>query len=82
MRSVRIGCFAGSAILLLLLLSALVAGQCGDGGSGAEACGHFARTTLLIIGGGALLLGLVGVRLVGWEERHPPDEEQARKPHA
>ena len=72
MSLVRTGCFVGSGILLLLLLfSALVSGQCGDGGSGAEACAHFARTTLLIFGGGALLPGLVGVRLIGWEERHP-----------
>jgi hypothetical protein len=29
-----------------------------------------------------VVLGVIAIRLVGWEERHPPHEEQARKPHA
>ena len=75
---IRALCFIASGVLLVLLLfSALVSGTCGDGGAGAEGCAHFARTTLLIFGGGALVIGLVGVRLIGWEERRRDEEERA-----
>lgn len=75
MAVIRALCFITSGVLLLLLLfSAVVSGSCE---AGAESCAHFARTTLLIFGGGALVIGLIGVRLIGWEERQRYEEEQA-----
>jgi|SRR4051812_37208293 hypothetical protein len=73
-------CFVASGVLVaLLLFSAIVSGSCGDGGTGAGGCAHSARLPLLVFGGGALLIGLVGVRLIGWEDRRRDEEERAAR---
>lgn len=75
---IRTLCFIASGVLVVLLLfSMVVSGSCGDGGAGAAGCAHSARLSLLVFGGSALLIGLVGVRLIGWEERRRGEEELA-----
>jgi hypothetical protein len=64
----RRGCFAVSALLFVLMFFALtVEGTCEPG-----TCNHASVTMVEIaLGASGVVVGIIALRLIGWEDRHP-----------
>jgi hypothetical protein len=75
--TVRALCFVACAISFLL--AALF--YMGDAGCDPPCTPQY-TAEIVTFGIAGVVLGVIAIRLIGWEERNPPEEKQARKPRA
>lgn len=69
-RVARVGCFAIAACCAVAVVIYLLAyGECDP-----TTCQDHRSTVAVVLGIPFVVFGIAGLRLIGWEERHPPKE--------